>query len=157
MKRGSLLPLLFTIVGLCLIAVGLTVWLYLDKRVTPPTEPGTDTIDLNTEYFEDNERKSEVAERVVRSDGIVALSIQRFRIGMKRLPWSLDELLSPPSLLATGERWGGPYINNPDILVDPWDEPFQYVSPGSHNDLSYDLWSKGGDGLSGTADDIGNW
>ena len=41
--------------------------------------------------------------------------------------------------------------------LDPWGEPLQYAFPGTHNKDSYDLWSKGPDKQSGTADDIGNW
>ncbi|HSY53814.1 MAG TPA: type II secretion system protein GspG [Opitutaceae bacterium] len=41
--------------------------------------------------------------------------------------------------------------------LDPWGEPYQYAYPGVHNKSSYDIWSKGPDKQSGTADDIGNW
>lgn len=38
---------------------------------------------------------------------------------------------------------------------DPWNEPYQYKSPGDHG--AYDLWSKGPDGETGTEDDIVSW
>ena len=42
--------------------------------------------------------------------------------------------------------------------VDVWENPFQYQCPGTHNAQTYDLWSYGKDGPSGTTgDDINNW
>ena len=55
------------------------------------------------------------------------------------------------------DRWHGPYITESKIPLDPWGEPYQYAYPGTHNKTGYDLWSKGPDKTSGTADDIGNW
>ena len=54
----------------------------------------------------------------------------------------------------------GGYMKNRDGLVDPWDNPFQYQSPGPHNEHSFDIWSDGADGApGGTAlnAEIGNW
>ena len=45
----------------------------------------------------------------------------------------------------------------PSIKKDAWDREYKYKNPGTHNPRSYDLWSMGPDGLSGNADDIGNW
>lgn len=56
-----------------------------------------------------------------------------------------------------GDRWMGPYIEGSKVPTDPWDEPYQYAYPGTHNKGSYDIWSKGPDKQSGTEDDIGNW
>lgn len=52
-------------------------------------------------------------------------------------------------------RWRGPYLRN--LPEDPWGNPYQYRAPGTRNPRSYDIWSNGPDGQSGTADDIGNW
>jgi general secretion pathway protein G len=57
----------------------------------------------------------------------------------------------------SNSRWQGPYIESAMNLVDPWGEPYQYEYPGRHNKDSFDLWSKGPDKQSGTADDITNW
>jgi general secretion pathway protein G len=65
----------------------------------------------------------------------------------------LQALLNRPS--TNGDRWHGPYIDK--LPLDPWNEPYQYVYPGTHNKTGYDLWSKGPDKQSGTEDDIGNW
>jgi general secretion pathway protein G len=40
---------------------------------------------------------------------------------------------------------------------DPWGHAYQYAFPGKNNIGSYDLWSIGPDGVTGTADDVGNW
>ena len=55
------------------------------------------------------------------------------------------------------DRWFGPYVADGKIPNDPWGEPYQYAYPGTRNKGGYDLWSKGPDRQSGTADDIGNW
>jgi general secretion pathway protein G len=44
-----------------------------------------------------------------------------------------------------------------ELPVDPWDQPFQYRNPGTHNTTSYDIFSMGPDKKEGTADDVGNW
>jgi general secretion pathway protein G len=43
------------------------------------------------------------------------------------------------------------------IPPDPWGNEYQYAYPGEANPNSYDIWSYGPDGSSGTDDDIGNW
>jgi general secretion pathway protein G len=52
----------------------------------------------------------------------------------------------------------GPYL---DVLPkDPWGKAYLYLSPGSHNAKSFDLYTFGADGVSGGNDenkDIGNW
>jgi general secretion pathway protein G len=51
-------------------------------------------------------------------------------------------------------RWKeGGYVDR--LPMDPWQHPYQYLSPGSHG--SIDIYSMGPDGQSGTDDDIGNW
>ena len=41
--------------------------------------------------------------------------------------------------------------------VDAFGNAFQYKCPGTNNASSYDLWSKGSDGVSDNDDDICNW
>lgn len=69
----------------------------------------------------------------------------------------LEALLSPPADLANPAKWEGPYLDGNYIPVDPWDQPYQYQYPGTNNPQTYDLWSLGPDGQSGTEDDITNW
>ena len=51
------------------------------------------------------------------------------------------------------QNWNGPYIEKEPI--DPWGNPYSYVSPGTHRS-DYDLSSKGKDDSS-DQDDIVNW
>ena len=67
----------------------------------------------------------------------------------------LQALVTAPAGKADG--WRGPYLINAKMLLDPWEHPYQYRFPGIHNKNGFDIWSKGPDGQSGTADDIGNW
>jgi general secretion pathway protein G len=85
-------------------------------------------------------------------------SLATYRIHMGNFPSTsegLQALVTAPGTKA--DRWNGPYIDGGKIPRDPWDEPYQYAFPGTHNKDSYDLWSKGPDKQSVTADDIGNW
>lgn len=55
-------------------------------------------------------------------------------------------------------REGG-YLKGGVVPLDPWQNPYQYESPGRIN-RDYDIWSLGADGAPGGADsdaDIGNW
>jgi general secretion pathway protein G len=81
-----------------------------------------------------------------------------YKIHMGGFPSTADGLQALVTAPASkAEKWGGPYIEGGKIPRDPWDEPYQYEYPGKRNKDSYDLWSKGVDKQSGTADDIGNW
>ncbi len=81
-----------------------------------------------------------------------------YRIHMGDYPSTSDglqALITRPA--SKGDKWFGPYIEGGKIPLDPWTEPYQYAYPGTKNKGGYDLWSKGPDKQSGTADDIGNW
>src|SRR5262245_19876342 len=85
-------------------------------------------------------------------------SLTTYRIHMGSYPSTsegLQALVTPPGSKA--ERWAGPYVEGGKVPLDHWGEPYQYAYPGQRNKDSYDLWSKGPDKQSGTADDIGNW
>ena len=54
----------------------------------------------------------------------------------------------------------GGYMKNKDGLSDPWENAFQYQSPGQHNPHTFDVWSQGADGApggTGLGAEIGNW
>jgi general secretion pathway protein G len=80
---------------------------------------------------------------------------KKFQFDMRRYPASFDELMQTPSDAKPG-RWAGPYLDR-QVPLDPWDNPYQIVSPGQYNLDSVDVWSMGPDGASGSEDDIGNW
>lgn len=90
--------------------------------------------------------KSQVA-----AGGSLNNAINMRRLAMGQYPAALSELTTMPAgvhdLLPT----------DPQALRDPWNNPYQYRSPGVHNASWFDLWSMGADGVSGTGDDIGNW
>ena len=86
--------------------------------------------------------------------------VEEYHIDMKTYPTTsqgLEALIYPPSDLPNPARWRGPYARTQEIPLDPWDRPYQYESPGRFNPYSFDIWSMGPDGVSGTEDDIGNW
>ena len=67
----------------------------------------------------------------------------------------LGALLKAP--MGKSSRWQGPCIKDREGSLDAWGNPYQYRYPGTHNRNSYDVWSMGPSGQSGTDDDIGNW
>jgi general secretion pathway protein G len=102
-------------------------------------------------------RNAEKAAARLMVESSLKTALQLYRISVYDFPSTsegLEALVARPSLQST--RWSGPYIDG-KVPVDPWGEPYQYVFPGQHNKDSYDLWSKGPDKQSGTADDITNW
>jgi general secretion pathway protein G len=86
-------------------------------------------------------------------------AIERFYIHLDRHPTTeegLRVLVEPPSRDA--QRWRGPYVRV--LRPDPWGNPYQYRNPGIRHPSSYDLWSRGADGVDGgegEGADIGNW
>jgi general secretion pathway protein G len=89
--------------------------------------------------------------------GFIKNAAQSYWLNMTKYPASLDDLLNRPSDSTEAEKWGTqPYLETKP-KPDPWGNDYQYVAPGKHNAESFDVWSNGPDGNSGTGDDIGNW
>jgi general secretion pathway protein G len=91
-------------------------------------------------------------------------ALEFYRMDNSRYPNSsqgLEALVSKPSGTPEPRNYPpGGYLKKKDALLDPWSEPFNYESPGSHNPHSFDLWSNGADAQTGGIDgdaDIGNW
>ncbi|HFC92358.1 MAG TPA: type II secretion system protein GspG [Leucothrix mucor] len=63
----------------------------------------------------------------------------------------LEALVSKPSGDPEPKAWSKMLDKTP---VDPWDNPYKYLSPGSHGDV--DIYSWGPDGRQ-SDDDIGSW
>ena len=63
----------------------------------------------------------------------------------------LGSLMVKPS---SAKNWRGPYLKKKP--VDPWNNPYVYRFPGTH-DNDYDLLSCGRDGAEGGVEDITNW
>ena len=86
----------------------------------------------------------------------LSLPLTNYRIDMGTYPTTavgLDGLVTQPQ---GGGNWKGPYLEGP-VPLDPWQQPYEYRYPGTHNKSSYDLFSKGPDLTAGTEDDVGNW
>src|ERR1044071_7617947 len=68
-------------------------------------------------------------------------AVERFYVHMDRYP-TTEEGLKVLVQAPTGEetKWRGPYIKM--LRNDPWGQPYQYRSPGTHHTSSFDLWSK---------------
>ncbi len=87
------------------------------------------------------------------------ISLTSYRIDMGDYPTADDGGLNalwvaPPS---KADRWHGPYAKGTAAPLDPWQHPYKYLYPGTHNKGSYDVWSTGPDGVDGSSDNIGNW
>lgn len=67
----------------------------------------------------------------------------------------LSSLRVKPESSPVPADWNGPYIKRKPI--DPWGNPYVYVSPGIHNRGEYDLYSYGYDGVEGGGNDVVNW
>ena len=84
----------------------------------------------------------------------LATALRSYNMDHGRFPTTDDGL---EALLDRDDRGRGPYLENARTLPkDPWGGDYRYLQPGEKN-LDYDLWSPGPDGLSLTADDVGNW
>lgn len=100
-------------------------------------------------------------------------AVKRFELDKERYPGSSNTELV--ALLEGRDERRRPYFTfKPEMLssarevTDPWGRPLHYRNnsvnwpanqddPGAHNKTSFDLWSAGADGVSGTPDDITNW
>jgi general secretion pathway protein G len=85
-------------------------------------------------------------------------ALDTYRLDVGKYPTSemgLAALREKPD--DTDTAWDGPYLPK-EIPLDPWGQPFLYVSPGEHGD--YDILSYGADkqaGGEGEDADIENW
>jgi general secretion pathway protein G len=136
-KRGFTLIEIMAVVlimGLLMGLVGISVFSQVDKARVVTTKAKISQIENALEFFRmDNSRYPTTEE------GLEAL---------------LEE---PPD--ARNYPPGG-YLQKADALRDPWNEPFQYRSPGEENERTFDVWSLGADRAAGGSDldaDIGNW
>ncbi len=90
-------------------------------------------------------------------------ALETYRMDNARYPTTEQGLRAlvdaPTSEPAPRNYPPGGYLNGA-LPRDPWGEPYQYESPGSHNSHTFDLWSYGADGQPGGEGpdaDVGNW
>ena len=98
-----------------------------------------------------------IAQYAVKPNGWISAAIENFKFDHGRCPNQLAELINPPqSEGAEGQPL--PYLYF-DIwgVQDPWGQTYQYRCPAARSAEGFDLWSCGPNGISGDADDIGNW
>jgi general secretion pathway protein G len=60
----------------------------------------------------------------------------------------LSALRESPNLEPRPRNWRGPYLRR-ELPMDPWGNPYLYISPGDANPQGYDLISFGADGAPG--------
>jgi general secretion pathway protein G len=85
-------------------------------------------------------------------------ALEAYRIDVGHLPTSEQGLAALQAQPPGEQNWQGPYLKK-DVPVDPWGNPYVYVTPGTHNN-DYDLISLGKDGRQGGTGenaDLGNW
>jgi general secretion pathway protein G len=66
----------------------------------------------------------------------------------------LKALVSQPTSDPRPRQWRQFFDKLP---LDPWQNEYNYMSPGKRNPNSFDLFSSGNDRKAGTPDDVGNW
>ncbi len=109
--------------------------------------------------------KIKLAEAAIGRNGPIAKGLNNYKWDMGKYPETdegLAALFKPKDFKKEDERYGGPYIEGSiEELKDPWNNPFEYRSPGEMNEDEYDLWSRGPDGKDDGgkegSDDIKNW
>jgi general secretion pathway protein G len=98
--------------------------------------------------------KAAVAKADIQGNIATALKLYELDNGMfPSASQGLAALRQKPSTSPLPKSWNGPYLEREP--VDPWGNPYIYVSPGTHR-ADYDLSSKGKDPDS-AQDDITNW
>ena len=81
-----------------------------------------------------------------------AAALDLYKLDMRGYPAGgagLQALVAAP---AGATRWRGPYLSKPEVPLDPWDNPYVYLSPGP-NGAPYRLLSYGADGREGGEDE----
>ncbi len=114
------------------------------------------------------EEKREAKNVAAMQIGLLVAALDAYKTSVGEFPSTrqgLQALRIRPADLPGTKRWDGPYLNSQgallplktDMLTDPWGHPYQYRSPGTHKPDSFDVWSRGPDGVDGSQDEIGNW
>lgn len=73
----------------------------------------------------------------------LSMSVETFYLDTGTTPDRLEDLVREPSGVV---GWNGPYVKD-SLLNDPWENPYEYQSPGEHGD--FDIFSLGADGRQG--------
>jgi hypothetical protein len=67
-------------------------------------------------------------------------------------PAKLNDLVVAPQII-NPVKWAGPYLEHPRMVLDPWNQQFEYKVINSR-ECKFRVWSNGPDKKAGTPDDI---
>lgn len=82
---------------------------------------------------------------------LLGAALDAYRLDNGRYPTTgqgLEALQVEPTTQPLPNNWRGPYLRRA-IPLDPWGNPYIYLSPGEVNPRGYDLLSLGADGEPG--------
>ncbi len=82
---------------------------------------------------------------------LLGAALDAYRLDNGRYPTTdqgLEALWTPPTTQPLPANWRGPYLRK-QVPLDPWGNPYIYISPGEINPGGYDLLSLGADGEPG--------
>ena len=82
---------------------------------------------------------------------LLGAALDSYRLDNGRYPPSaqgLETLRTAPTIQPLPNNWQGPYLRK-EIPLDPWRNPYVFLSPGEVNPKGYDLLSLGADGVLG--------
>ena len=88
----------------------------------------------------------------------LASALDMYRLDVGHYPATGDGLAALVEQPASAKFWNGPYLRKKKVPLDPWNNPFHYVSPGQHG--KYDLFTLGADnteGGEGEDEDVLGW
>lgn len=100
-------------------------------------------------------RSEEARKGVAKTDVEVNIptALKLYELDNGAFPTSEEGLTALLTAPTSAKNWKGPYIEKKPF--DPWGNPYQYRSPGTHR-VDYDLQSLGRDGTESN-DDVKNW
>ena len=90
----------------------------------------------------------------------IETALLNFKVKYHRYPSTsegLNSLTNPPPLKSG--RTPGAFLDNDNLLMDPWGQPLQYYSPATSGNHDYEIISTGSDSAPGgttTAQDLSN-
>ena len=93
---------------------------------------------------------------------LLGAALDSYRLDNGRYPTTgqgLASLRAAPTINPLPNNWRGPYLRK-EVPLDPWRNPYIFLSPGDVNPTSYDLLSLGADGEYGGEEenlDVVSW
>ncbi len=84
--------------------------------------------------------------------GLFKTPLEAYQLDIGTYPSNLNALIARPPDVGNSNKWQGPYLDADQIPLDPWNNMYQYASPGMHHPDSYDIWTVSPEGV-----EIGNW